>query len=230
MIVAIDGPAGAGKSTVARAVAARLGFAYLDTGALYRCAVLVGVRSGRSPAEVVPSMEIRLGDRVLLGDEDVSEAIRSPEISRLTPTAAARPELRAALNEKQRTILAHGDWVAEGRDVGSVVAPQADVKVYLTASLEQRAHRRALEHDLDLGQIRQSLIERDRLDEEREHAPLHVADDAVEIDTTDMSLDEAVEAIVALVPSEYTQTPALFAVSPEGVDVARKRRRAALGR
>ncbi len=225
MIVAIDGPAGAGKSTLARAVAARLGFAFLDTGALYRCAVLHGLRQGCPPEQVVGEMDVRLGDRVLLGGEDVTSAIRQPEISRLTPSVAARPALREALTEKQRALLAHGDWVAEGRDVGTVVAPHADLKVFLTASVQARARRRAAEHGTDVEAVMRELIERDHLDSVREHGPLHAALDAIEIDTTDLSLADAVEAVVALVPDGYVHRPALFAIAPEGVAPPRGRRR-----
>lgn len=227
MIVAIDGPAGAGKSTVARAVAARLGFAFLDTGALYRCAVLHALRCGRAPEETAGDMDVRLGERILLGGEDVTSAIRDPHITRLTPSAAARPALRHALTEKQRSLLAHGNWVAEGRDIGTVVAPNAEVKVFLTASAEARARRRAAEHGEDVETVRMQLIERDHLDSVREHGPLHAAGDAVEIDTTEIDLDAAIDAVIALVPPALAQTPALFAVSPEGVAPPRRPRRSA---
>jgi CMP/dCMP kinase len=226
MIIAIDGPAGAGKSTIARAIAARLGFAFLDTGALYRCAVLAGVRRGAAPEDIVAGLDIELGERILLDGVDVTAAIRAPEISELTPTAAARPALRAALTQKQIALMSHGDWVAEGRDIGTVVMPDADVKVFLTASVEERARRRAQEHDLDIEGVRSALLARDRMDREREHGPLHAAPDAIEIDTTEMTSEEAVEAVLELVPSTYTLAPALFAVAPAGVAAPRRRRRA----
>jgi cytidylate kinase len=225
MIIAIDGPAGAGKSTVARAVAARLGFAFLDTGALYRCAVLAGVLRDAAPEDIVAGLNIELGERILLDGEDVTVAIRAPEISELTPMAAARPALRSALTQKQITLMSHGDWVAEGRDIGTVVMPDADVKVFLTASVEARAQRRAREHDLDVEGVRRALLARDRMDREREHGPLHAAPDAIEIDTTEMTSDEAVEAVLELVPVPYTLTPALFAVAPTGVAAPRRGRR-----
>jgi cytidylate kinase len=209
MIIAIDGPAGAGKSTVARAVAARLGFAFLDTGALYRCAVLAGIRLGEPPEQAVTGLKIELGDRVLLEGEDVTDEIRGPEINQLTPAAAARPELRAALTEKQRKLLRHGDWVAEGRDIGTVVVPTADLKIFLTASIEARAGRRALEQGLEPARVRDALIVRDRMDREREHGRLYAAPDAVELDTTEMTLDEAVERVLQLVPDRYRTRPAL---------------------
>jgi CMP/dCMP kinase len=225
MIVAIDGPAGAGKSTVAKTVAARLGFAFLDTGALYRCAVLYGLRRGLPPEDVVGEMDVQLGERILLDGEDVTSAIRESHISQLTAAAAARPQLRHALTEKQRGLLAHGNWVAEGRDVGTVVVPHAEAKVFLTASIEARARRRAAETGESVERVSLALIERDRLDSVREHGPLHHAADAIEIDTTDVGLDEAVDAVIALVPESYTLSPALFAVSPEGIAAPQKRRR-----
>jgi cytidylate kinase len=225
VIIAIDGPAGAGKSTIARTVAARLGFAFLDTGALYRCAVLAGVRRAAPPEEIVESLDIRLGDRILLDGEDVTSAIRQPEISRLAPAMAALPAVRAALTKKERELISHGDWVIEGRDIGTVVAPSAEVKVFLTASVEARALRRATEHGEDIGAVRSALQARDTMDRDREHGPLHAAADAIEIDTTAMTLDGAVEAVLALVPDAYKDAPALFAVAPEGVAPPRKRRR-----
>ena len=141
MLVAIDGPAGAGKSTVARAVARALGFTYLDSGALYRAVALSGASD---PSD----LEIRFdGDRVLLDGRDVSEAIRTPEISQEASRRAADPTVRAALLDKQRALIASGDWVAEGRDIGTVVAPDAELKVWLTADEDERARRRGVPVD-----------------------------------------------------------------------------------
>src|ERR1700742_3708572 len=150
MVIAIDGPAGTGKSTVARAVAQRLGFTYLDTGAMYRAVAL----AGGDPAEVATRADIRVGDRVLLDGRDVTDAIRTPEVTAATSKVAADPAVRAALIAKQRAIVAAGDWVAEGRDIGTVVAPDAAVKVFLTADAEERARRRAA----DLGQPVEAVL------------------------------------------------------------------------
>lgn len=185
MLVAIDGPAGAGKSTVARAAAAALGFRYLDTGAMYRAAALAG---DRDPGSLAIGFD---GDgRVLLDGHDVSEAIRTPEVAQRASRRAADPAVRTALARRQRELLATGDWVAEGRDVGTVVAPGADLKVWLTASLEERARRR--------GSPPADVRERDERDAGRDHAPMVAAPDAVEVDTTGLSIDEVVAHIVAL--------------------------------
>jgi len=185
MLLAIDGPAGAGKSTVARAAAHALGFTYLDSGAMYRAVALAG---DRDPATLRIGFD---GDRVLLDGEDVTDAIRTPEISDLASRRAADPTVRSALLEQQRALLASGDWVAEGRDIGTVVAPGADVKVWLTASLEERAQRR--------GQPPDEVRERDERDRTRDHSPMVAADDAVEVDTTGLSIDDVVARLVALV-------------------------------
>ena len=185
MLLAIDGPAGAGKSTVARAAAHALGFTYLDSGAMYRAVALAG---DRDPASLRIGFD---GDRVLLDGEDVTDAIRTPEISDLASRRAADPTVRSALVEQQRALLASGDWVAEGRDIGTVVAPGADIKVWLTASLEERAQRR--------GQPPDEVRERDERDRTRDHSPMVAADDAVEVDTTGLSIDEVVARLVALV-------------------------------
>jgi CMP/dCMP kinase len=185
MLVAIDGPAGAGKSTVARAVARALRFTYLDSGAMYRAVALAG---DRDPA----TLDIRFeGDRVLLDGEDVTEAIRTPQISRAASERATDPAVRAAMVAKQRALIARGDWVAEGRDIGTVVAPDADVKVWLTADEAERARRR--------GQPVDDVRERDARDAGREISPMLPAHDAIEVDTTGLTIDEVVERIVALV-------------------------------
>lgn len=139
MIVAIDGPAGAGKSSVAKALAQRLRFTYLDTGAMYRCVALAALRRRTAPEQIARELEIALGDRVLLDGCDVTEAIRAPEVSEAASQAAAAPEVRDAMVAQQRRLMATGDWVAEGRDIGTVVAPAAAVKVFLTADPAARA-------------------------------------------------------------------------------------------
>jgi CMP/dCMP kinase len=198
MVVAIDGPAGAGKSTVARAVADRLGFTYLDTGAMYRAVGLAARERGRPPGEVAGDLRLELGDRVRLDGRDVTEAIRSAQAGEDASRAAADPAVRAALVAKQRDLLAQGDWVAEGRDVGTVVAPDAEVKVFLTASPEERARRRAADLGADPADVAADLRERDERDTGHGRATLAAARDAVEIDTTGRTLDEVVERVAAL--------------------------------
>ncbi|HWI22008.1 MAG TPA: (d)CMP kinase [Baekduia sp.] len=186
MLIAIDGPAGAGKSTVARAVAQRLGFTFLDSGAMYRCVAL----AGRRPVEML-DIQFEDGDRVILNGEDVTEAIRTPDIALEASKRATDPEIRVALVNKQRELIAEGDWVAEGRDIGTVVAPDAELKIYLTATPEERARRR----EIPLNE----LNERDERDMNREASPLKPAPDAVEVDTTGLDADAIVEKIVGMV-------------------------------
>ncbi len=195
MIIAIDGPAGAGKSSVARALARALGFAYLDTGAMYRCVALARLRD---PAADPAGLEIELGDRVLLAGEDVGEAIRAPEVTEQASVVAADPAVRAALVERQRTLLSDGDWVAEGRDVGTVVAPQADLKVFLTATADERARRRAEQAGRDVASVLSEQRDRDARDSSRETSPLEVAADAHLLDTTGLTLSDVVDRIAAL--------------------------------
>jgi cytidylate kinase len=198
MVVAIDGPAGAGKSTVARAVAAELGYTYLDSGAMYRAVALAARERGQSPAEVAPAVTIELGERVRLDGRDVTAEIRTPEVSDGASRAAAEPAVRAAMVAAQRRLLAGGDWVAEGRDIGSVVAPQAQVKVFLTASPEERARRRAAELGADYETVLAEQLIRDQRDSERAHSPLLAAAGAVTLDTTDLSQDQVVARIAEL--------------------------------
>jgi len=194
MLIAIDGPAGAGKSTVARAVADALGFTYLDSGAMYRCVALAELRGASDPA----ACAIGLGGRVTLDGEDVTEAIRAPEVSARASQVAARSEVREALVAKQRELIAAGDYVAEGRDIGTVVAPDAELKVFLTASPEERARRRAAELGVDATQVLADQAQRDERDQSREHSPLQAAADAIEVDTTGLTVDEVVQRIVEL--------------------------------
>jgi cytidylate kinase len=199
MVVALDGPAGAGKSTVARAVASALGFTYLDSGAMYRSVALAALQRGVEPAAVARGLRIELGDRILLDGRDVTAEIRTPAVSEAASRAAADPAVREAMVEQQRRMLAEGDWVAEGRDIGTVVAPGAEVKVFLTASPEERARRRAAELGVDPATVLAEQTIRDQRDSTREHSPLAPAPGAVELDTTGLTLDEVVQRIVELV-------------------------------
>jgi cytidylate kinase len=191
VIVAIDGPAGAGKSSVARAVADALGYTYLDTGAMYRAVAL----AGRADADVSFSDD----GSVHLDGRDVSDEIRTPEVSERASRAAADPEVRAAMVARQRELMEEGDWVAEGRDIGTVVAPRAELKVFLTASAQERAQRRAAQLGTDYETVLRDQALRDERDRTREHSPLVAAPDAVELDTTGMTEAEVVSRIVDLV-------------------------------
>lgn len=204
-VIAIDGPAGAGKSTVTRAVARKLGFTYLDTGAMYRCATLAVLErradtdDREAIAQIARGIEIEFRDeRVYLDGSDVTDAIRSVEVTRATPHIAAYPEVRGAMVHRQRELFGSGGYVAEGRDTGTVVAPDAPLKVYLTASLEERARRRARESGQGVSVVLEALAERDRLDSERELSALQVAEDAIVIDTTGRSVQDIVGEIEGL--------------------------------
>ena len=190
MVVAIDGPAGAGKSTVARAAARALGFTYLDSGAMYRAVALMTLRHGGAASEHAEQLRLDMTD---------DPALRSPEVSEAASRVATNEKVRAALVKKQRELLSHGDWVVEGRDIGTVVAPDAEVKVFLTASPEERARRRATELGADVETVLRDQALRDAQDSSREHSPLVVAPGAVELDTSDLSVDEVVERIAELV-------------------------------
>jgi CMP/dCMP kinase len=198
-VVALDGPAGAGKSSVARAVADRLGFTYLDSGAMYRCVALAVLRRDRPPAEIADEVTIALGDRVLLDGEDVTETIRTPEVSEAASVVAADSGVRTAMVTEQRRLLAAGDWVAEGRDIGTVVWPSAEVKVFLTASPAARAARRAEQIGADVTVVLAEQAIRDQRDTDRDESPLRPADDAITVDTSDLTLDQAVAQVAALV-------------------------------
>jgi len=198
-VVAIDGPAGAGKSTVARAVADELGFTYLDTGAMYRCVALAATRRGAPAAAIASSLKIEPGERILLDGRDVTGEIRTPEVSAAASQVAADPAVREAIVAEQRRLLADGDWVAEGRDIGTVVAPHAAVKVFLTADPAERARRRAAELGIDTATVLAEQKVRDERDQTREHSPLAPADGAAVIDTTGMTLPEVSKRIITLV-------------------------------
>jgi CMP/dCMP kinase len=206
MIVAIDGPAGAGKSTVARALAARLGFGHLDSGVFYRCVGLLALASPEDePATLAREGKIELeatrqGEpgRVILDGRDVTEDIRAPDVSEAASRVAADPDVRAALVVKQRALIAAGDWVAEGRDIGTVVAPDAELKVFLTANAGERARRRAAELGADLATVRAEQAMRDERDATRAHSPLRPAPGAVTLDTSGLSVEGVTDRIVGI--------------------------------
>ena len=203
MIVAIDGPAGAGKSTVARSLAARLGFRYLDTGAMYRALTWlaleegVDLTDGTALGALADEHPVSFdGDRVLIRGEDVTEKIRQAEIDRVVSTVARHPEVRAIMRERQRELSELGDAVIEGRDIGTVVCPDADVKVYLVADATERARRRRAERP-EIGA--EALATDLRLRDERDAAQMQSAPDAETIDTTELDVDEVVDRIESLV-------------------------------
>jgi len=205
MVIAIDGPAGAGKSTVARGVAAALGFTYLDSGAMYRCVALAALRAGANPddAAAVTAVARRIeiafdGGRVTLDGEDVTEAIRAPEVSAASSRVSVHPAVRAAMIERQRQLIADGGYVAEGRDIGTVVSPDSPLKVFLSASPQERARRRAAETGEPLDAVLAAQRERDARDRGREHGALRAAEDAIELDTTDRGVDDVVAQIAGL--------------------------------
>jgi CMP/dCMP kinase len=203
MVIAIDGPAGAGKSTVARAVAAEIDSTYLDSGAMYRCVALAALEGGadlddgEALGDLAEGLEIGFdGRRVLLGERDVGDAIRSPEVTAAASRVSVHPRVRTALVERQRQLIASGRYVAEGRDIGTVVSPDAPLKIFLTASDEERARRRAAETGEDVESVLEAQRQRDARDIEREHGALRPAADAIELDTTGLSLEEVVGRIV----------------------------------
>jgi cytidylate kinase len=200
MVIAIDGPAGAGKSSVARAVAAQLGFTYLDTGAMYRAVALAARTRHRAPAEVANEIAIEVGERVTIDGEDVTDAIRTAQTSEDASRVAADPGVREALvKAQQRLVHDGGDWVAEGRDIALVVAPDAEVKVFLTATPEERARRRAAELNVDPAVVLREQALRDERDNTPGRSTLEPAPDAVPVDTTGLTLDEVVAQIATLV-------------------------------
>lgn len=227
---ALDGPSGAGKSTIAKALAKRFGFVYVDTGALYRSIGLYVVTNGAdttSADEVVPllndiKVELKYVDgsqRVILNGEDVSDKIRTPEISMAASNVSAIPAVRDFLLDLQRNIAAKNDIIMDGRDIGTVILPNADVKIFMTASAEERARRRCDElrakgQDVNYDDILRDINQRDYNDSHRETAPLIKADDAIEIDTTSMSIDEVVERISEIIGEEMKEENEPFRVIP----------------
>jgi cytidylate kinase len=214
IVVAIDGPAGSGKSTTARLVAARMGYRHIDTGAMYRAVALEALRSGTDPedaaacAGLAESIQIRFeespgGQRVICGGRDVSEEIRSPEVTRAVSPVSAHPAVRTAMVRQQRVLAAQGGAVLEGRDIGTVVLPSAEVKVYLVASTSVRAQRRMLEMrdrgtEMALDEVERDIIRRDEYDSSREASPLRRAVGSVQVDTSDLTIDGQVDRIVQI--------------------------------
>jgi CMP/dCMP kinase len=205
MVIAIDGPAGAGKSTVARAVAAEIGFTYLDSGAMYRCVALaaredgIDLDDGEGLGKLAEGLEIGLdGRRVLLGARDVSDEIRTPDVTAAASRVSVHPRVREAMVARQQQLIEAGRYVAEGRDIGTVVSPDSPLKIFLTASDEERARRRAAETGEDFATVLAAQRRRDARDTEREHGALRAAADAVELDTTGFSLQEVVARVVVL--------------------------------
>jgi CMP/dCMP kinase len=202
--IAIDGPAGAGKSTVARRVADALGWEYFDTGAMYRAITLAALRRGIEPtddtglAELTRALQLEpRGSAIYLDGVDVAAEIRSPAVNEAVPVVAAQPSLRSELVALQRALSMRGNVVMEGRDIGTKVLPDAEIKVWLTADLDERARRRADEMgEDDLTRLRVAIESRDAADESRDSSPLRKADGALEIDSTGLTIDEVVQRIV----------------------------------
>lgn len=204
-VIAIDGPAGAGKSTVGRAVADRLGVGYLDTGAMYRAVTFAVLRRGVDPRDeegvlgVAQTVEMTVGEeRVMVDGVDATREIRGREVTSAVSSVAANPAVRSLLVDAQRSwVVSRGGGVVEGRDIGTVVFPDADLKLFVTASPRVRAERRVAEAGGDVDEMEASIIERDRLDSTRETSPLAVDPAAVTLDTSGLSIDEVVAAVVA---------------------------------
>ncbi len=205
MVIAIDGPAGAGKSTVARGVARALGFTYLDSGAMYRCVALAALDrqldlgDGERLGEMAWGLQIGFdGDTVQLDGKPVEGRIRTPEVTVASSKVSVHPQVRQAMVKRQRELIAAGSYVAEGRDIGTVVSPDSPLKVFLTASEAERARRRAAETGASVADVREAIEDRDRRDSGREYGALRAAADSVELDTTDLTPDEVVERIATL--------------------------------
>ena len=212
--IAIDGPAGAGKSTIAKMIAKRKNYIYVDTGAMYRAMALYLIRNHVDPQDTEAikkacvqadiSIEYQDGEQVVLLDgENVNRYLRTEEVGNMASCSSPVPEVREKLVELQQKLAAKADVVMDGRDIGTVVLPKADVKIYLTASSHTRARRRYLEllekgEDADMEKIEQDIIERDDRDMHREHSPLRQAEDAVLVDSSDMTVDEVAERILSL--------------------------------
>lgn len=219
--IAIDGPSGAGKSTISRRVAAELGILYVDTGAIYRAVGLYMLRAGVDPSDedavapVLSFVSVRLsydgrGQRIYLGDEDVSELIRTPEASRAASQVSAHPSVRKFLLGMQRDIARKSSCIMDGRDIGTVVLPDAELKIFLTADAEDRARRRMLEL-IERGtpqtfeDVLRDMIERDERDKNRPTAPLRQAEDAVLLDTTGNELQDSIDAVLQIVREKFAE-------------------------
>lgn len=211
LAIAIDGPAGAGKSTIARIIAKRLGILYIDTGAMYRAVTLFMIKNNISMEDkdgirnMMDSIDIRLkGSSIYLNGSDVTDQIRTPKVNKLVSPVSAIPEIRKKLVEMQRNISSTNSVVMDGRDIGSNVLKDADIKIFLTASAEERAKRRYNEmllkgFDVDFNSVIKDISIRDKADSERELNPLKKADDAIIVDTTGKTIDEVVEIIIGIV-------------------------------
>jgi cytidylate kinase len=205
MVIAIDGPAGAGKSTVAKAVARALRFTYLDSGAMYRAVALAALERGIDPDDGERLGELAWGldigferDTISLDGKPVEGRIRSPEVTVAASRVSVHPQVRQAMVKRQRELIAAGNYVAEGRDIGTVVSPDSPLKVFLTADETERARRRAADSGEPVGEVRDAMRDRDRRDQQRADSPLRPADESVEIDTTDLTPEQVVERIVEL--------------------------------
>jgi len=204
-IIAVDGPAGAGKSTVSKIAAAKLGYTYIDTGAMYRAVGLKVLQSGKSVEDVARDIDIKLDEaaRVFLDGEEVTKKIRTPEVSRAASDVAKFGVVRKKLTELQREMAAQGSVIMDGRDIGTQVLPNADLKIFLTATVEERARRRLQELTdkgltADFAQIVREISLRDKQDSEREIAPLAKAEDAVLLDSTNLTIEQVVAEILRL--------------------------------
>ena len=204
-IIAIDGPAGAGKSTVSKICAARLGYTYIDTGAMYRTVALKVLQSGAPVEEIIKDIDIKLdaAGKVFLDEREVTKEIRTPEVSRGASDVAKFGFVRKKLTELQREMATQGKVIMDGRDIGTQVLPNADLKIFLTATVDERAHRRFLELKeknlpVDFEQIKKEISLRDKQDSEREIAPLAQAEDAILLDSTDLTIEQVVKKILEL--------------------------------
>jgi len=219
--IALDGPSGAGKSTLARSVARHFGIIYVDTGAIYRCVGLFVMRKGVSSTDeagvrvLLPEIRIEMKydaegvQRMLLDGEDVTDIIRNHEVSKYASDVSAMPEVRAFLLSMQREMAVKYDVIMDGRDVGTVILPDAGLKIFITADADKRAYRRYLElvekgSEMTFEQVRDDMYMRDKNDSERAAAPLKAADDAVLLDTTELSLEESFEALCALIAGRFS--------------------------